>query len=646
MSNPGVRKLAAIMFTDMVGYTALMQQDEKQAKMNRDRHREVINSSIQNNAGMILQYYGDGTLSIFNSAVDAVTCAIQIQQQLQEEPKIPLRIGIHTGDVVHDDEGIYGDGVNIASRVESMAVTGSVLISGKVFDEIKNHSQFQTKSYGPFQLKNVDHPIRIYGLIAEGCLTPDPSKLKGKGAPVSRSIAVIPFINMSTDPENEYFSDGITEEILNALVKVEGLQVTSRTSSFAFKGKNMDVREIGKQLNVTSVLEGSVRKAGNKVRITAQLINCVDDYHLWSDTYDRQLEDIFDVQDEISRKIANQLRAKLTSDDMKQNLVTPPTENLNAYNTYLKGLFHLSYWTPQETKKAIEYFYQAIEIEEKFSLPFSGLAYCYTMLGAMGQMPPLKAYPIGKEMAQKALELDNGLAESHIAMALIKLFYEWDLDGAEQALERARVLNPGSANVYHFYALYYVARGKFEEGVESIKKALELDPLSLIINQHYAEGLIWVGKLEESLAQIDKTLEMDPNFRPAIENKGWVYIEMGDYKNAIKTFQRFQELTGHPLKGQVGLGYAYAISGDIEKAKECHDKLSQREKIEPEVMLHMDFVVIYTALNDLDKLFYHLEEAFKQKAGVFFIKTALIFENLRKSSRYKQLMKKYGYASL
>ena len=199
--------------------------------------------------------------------------------------------------------------------------------------------------------------------------------------------------------------------------------------------------------------------------------------------------------------------------------------------------------------------------------------------------------------------------------------------------------------MYHFYALYYVARDKFEEGVESIKKALELDPLSLIINQHYAEGLIWVGKLEESLAQIDKTLEMDPNFRPAIENKGWVYIEMGDYKNAIKTFQRFQELTGHPLRGQVGLGYAYAISGNIDKAKECLDKLSQREKIEPEVMLHMDFVVIYTALNNLDKLFYHLEKAFKQKAGVFFIKTALIFENLRKTTRYQQLMKKYGYAS-
>jgi len=631
------------MFTDMVGYTALMQQNEQQAKINRDHHREVLKTAIHEYSGTILQYYGDGTLSIFNSAVDAVTSAVKIQKQLQIDPKVPLRIGIHTGDVVHDEEGIYGDGVNIASRIESMAVPGSVLISGKVFDEIKNHTQFQTKSYGPFQLKNVAHPTRIYGVIAEGCLIPDPAELKGKGAPAKRSIAVMPFVNMSKDPENEYFSDGITEEILNALVKVDGIQVTSRTSSFAFKGKNIDVREIGKQLNVTTVLEGSVRKAGNKVRITAQLINCVDDYHLWSETYDRKLEDIFEVQDEISKKIANQLRAKLTSDDRKENLVTAPTENLDAYNTYLRGSFFLNSWTPQGAKKAIEYFYKAIEMEKNFSLPYSGLAYSYTMLGAMGQVAPIKAYPIGKEMAEKALALDNELAESHVAMALIKLFYEWDLDGAGQSLDRAKEINPGSANVYHFYALYFVARGKYEEGIKSIKIALELDPLSLIINQHYAEGLIWIGKLDESLVQLDKTLEMDPNFRPAVENKGWVYIEMGEYEKAIKTFQKFQELTGHPLKGMVGLGYAYAINGNIDKARECLDKLAQREKIEPEVLLHMDYVVIYTALKDFDKVFYYLEEGLKQKAGVFFIKTAAIFKDLRKDARYKQLMEKYGY---
>jgi TolB-like protein/Tfp pilus assembly protein PilF len=455
----------------------------------------------------------------------------------------------------------------------------------------------------------------------------------------------MPFVNMSTDPENEYFSDGITEEILNALVKVEGLQVTSRTSSFAFKGKIIDVKEIGKQLNVTTVLEGSVRKAGNKVRITAQLINCVDDYHLWSETYDRQLEDIFDVQDEISRKIANQLRAKLTSEDKEENLVTAPTENLDAYNTYLRGSYFLKSWTPQGAKKAIEYFYKAIEMEENFSLPYSGLAYSFTMLGAMGQIAPLKAYPIGKEMAEKALKLDSELAESHVAIALIKLFYEWDLDGAEKTLEKAKEINPGSANVYHFYVLYFVACGKYEEGIESIKKALELDPLSLIINQHYAEGLTWVGKLDESLAQLDRTLEMDPNFRPAIENKGWVYIELGDYENAIKTFQRFQELTGHHLKGMVGLGYAYAINGNIDKAHECLDKLAQREKIEPEVLLHMDYAVIYTALKEFDKVFYYLEEGLKQKAGVFFIKTANIFDDIRKDPRFTQLMEKYGYPS-
>ena len=645
MSTSGTRKLAAIMFTDMVGYTALMQHDEKQAKTNRDRHRKILTSIIQKNSGTILQFYGDGTLSIFNSAVDAVTSAVNIQMQLQNDPKIPLRIGIHSGDVVHDEEGIYGDGVNIASRIESLAVAGSVLISGKVYDEIKNHTQFQTKSYGPFQLKNVEHPTRIYGLVAEGCLTPDQGELRGKGTPASRSIAVVPFVNMSTDPENEYFSDGITEEILNALAKVDGLQVTSRTSSFAFKGKKIDVKEIGRQLNVSTVLEGSVRKAGKKVRITAQLINCVDDYHIWSDTYDRQLEDIFEVQDEISRKIANQLRAKLSNEDKNENLVTAPTENLDAYNTYLRGVYFLSSWTPQGAKKAIDYFHQAIEMEENFSLPYSGLAYSYTMLGAMGQIPPLEAYPIGKEMAEKALALDSELAESHIAIALLKLFYDWDLKAAKESLERAKKLNPGSANVYHFYALYYVACGKFEESIQSIKRALELDPLSLIMNQHYAEGLTWVGKLEEALAQLDKTLEMDPNFRPAIENKGWVYIEMGDYDNAIKCFQRFQELTGHPLRGMVGLGYAYAISGNIDKAQECLNKLAQREKVEPEIMLHMDYVVIYTALDNREKLFYHLEEALKQKSGVWFTKTATIFADIRKDPRYGQLLTKYGYSS-
>jgi tetratricopeptide (TPR) repeat protein len=318
---------------------------------------------------------------------------------------------------------------------------------------------------------------------------------------------------------------------------------------------------------------------------------------------------------------------------------------LDAYNTYLRGIFFLSSWTPQGAKKAIEHFQHAIKMEENFSLPYSGLAYSYTMLGAMGQMPPLKAYPIGKKMAEKALELDSELAESHVAIALINLFYEWKLDSAGKSLQKAKELNPGDANVYHFYALYYIARGQYDEAVKSIEKALELDPLSLIINQHYADGLVWLGKFEESLAQLDKTIEMDPNFRPAIENKGWIYLEMGDHKKALECFLRFQELTGHPLKGMVGLGYTYAIMGNIEKAQECLDKIAQREQLEPEILLHMDRVVIYTGLNDLNNAFFHLEEGLKQKAGIYFIKTATIFKDLRKDPGFKKLMTDYGYPS-
>ena len=305
MSISAIRMLAAIMFTDMVGYTALMQKDEKKAKSLRDRHRSVLDEIINKHQGRILQYYGDGTLVIFGSAIESVLCAVEIQRELQKEPVIPLRIGIHSGDIVYDDEGVYGDGVNIASRIEALSISGAVLISDKLYSEIKNHPSLLAESLGSYQLKNVIEPIEIFALINPGLKIPSQLQLKIKeGYKEKNSIAVLPFVNMSTDPENEYFSDGITEEILNALTKVEGLKVTSRTSSFAFKGKNEDIREIGNKLNVNSVLEGSVRKFSNKVRITAQLINTKDGYHLWSEVYNRNLEDIFDVQDEISRQIA------------------------------------------------------------------------------------------------------------------------------------------------------------------------------------------------------------------------------------------------------------------------------------------------------------------------------------------------------
>jgi len=301
------RQLAAVMFADMTGYTALMQEDEQKAKMLRDRQRYILEKLIPYYNGKIIQYFGDGTLSIFGSAIDGVKCAIEIQAELKKDPKVSLRIGLHSGDIAYDSQGVYGDSVNLASRIEALSVPGAVLVSDKIYDEIKNQVDIQTSMLGKFSLKNVKRQVEVYAIANEGLVIPSPTQVSVKPGS-DKSIAVLPFVNMSADPENEYFSDGISEEILNALTHVEGVQVTARSSSFSFKGKNEDIRQIGTKLGVSKLLSGSVRKAGKRMRITAQLINAADGYHIWSEVYDSDLEDIFQVQDEISLKILNRLK--------------------------------------------------------------------------------------------------------------------------------------------------------------------------------------------------------------------------------------------------------------------------------------------------------------------------------------------------
>jgi len=421
---PATRLLAAIMFTDMVGYTALMQSNEALAIKKRERHKNVLENSISNHNGKILQYYGDGTLSIFNSAIEGVNCAMEIQKKLTREPSVDLRIGIHTGDVVLEEEGIYGDGVNIASRIESLSVSGGVFISEKVYDDIKNQNDIETREIGSFELKNVKQPIRVFAISNPGFPVPSRNEIKGKLNQPSNRLAVLPFDNFSADPENEYFSDGITEELINAFTKVDGLLVTSRTSSFAFKRKHEDVREIGSKLNVDKILEGSVRKAGNRVRITAQLINSSDGYHLWSETFDRNLDDIFEIQDEIARIIVNKLRESIAEKPKQEQFVKQPTENLEAYSFFLKGVYFRNKLTPPDVRKAIKYFEDALKLDPDFAPAAGHFAACYIQLGAMGVMNPHKAFEIAHRYADKAIELDNTLAEAYAVKGAAFFFYD------------------------------------------------------------------------------------------------------------------------------------------------------------------------------------------------------------------------------
>jgi len=634
------RLLAAIMFTDMVGFTAMMQENEEKAKRLRDRHRSILEEKISNHGGDLLQYYGDGTLSIFNSGIEAVKCAVNIQSKFSEEPKIPVRIGIHVGDIVKEEDGIYGDGVNVASRIESISVPGSVIISDRLQAELSNQPEITTISLGKFELKNVKRQVEIFAVASGKIKVPSSGELKSDKVKSVKSIAVLPFVNMSADPENEYFSDGITEEILNALVKVDGLQVTSRTSSFAFKNKNQDIREIGNQLKVNRILEGSVRKAGNRVRITAQLINTSDNFHIWSEVYDRNLEDIFQVQDEIASKIANTLREKLTGTQQKEHLITAPTKNLEVYNFYLMGNFNLNKWNPEGAQKGIEYFEKAISMEPDFAPAHSSLAFCYTMLGAMGQMANRIAYPKARKFALKAIELDSELASAHVSLGLVKIIVDWDLDGAYNSLQKALELSPGDGKIYHAYYVYLTAVGKVDEAVETMQQAAQLDPLSLPINQALGETLLNAGKYDEAIEQLDKTLELDPNFRSAIETKGWAYLMKKDYEKGIETFKEFQEKTGDPLKGQTGLGYAYAVAGDVEKANECLQKIKKRLASDKDVSLDMDSLIIYAGLKDFDKVFYYMSKSLDDGSVAFFLRTHPFAEEIRKDPRFDECLKK------
>ena len=564
--NSNIRLLAAIMFADMVGYTKLMQNDEQKAKELRDRQRAVIEGCILKHQGQIMQYYGDGTLSMFGSALNAVKCAKEIQLALIEEPKVPLRIGLHMGDVVYDDEGIYGDAVNIAARVQGLGTPGSVMLSGKVFDEIKNHPGVRVEAFGEHELKNVSDPVGIYALTNEGIEVPKQSYIRDITGSNRNSVAVLPFANFSASEENEYFSDGITEEIINSLVKVKGLQVASRTSVFAFKNAQKDIRKIGRELNVATVLEGSVRLAGERVRVTAQLIKTEDGFHVWSENFDREMKDIFGVQDEISQKIADKLESNFVFDTSRK-LYEASTDSVVAYNNYLQGLFYWNKRTPEGAKKAIEYFENALNKCSTYTNAYSGLANCYAFLGTIGHMQGKQAFVKAEEFANKAIELNNSRADSYISLGYVNLFYKWDFEAADSNFRKAITLEPENEEARLALSFYNRVIGRMDKMLEQAKAAVKIAPLSLPALSDLARSLTIVENFEEALETYDKIIDLDPYFRSAYEGKALVYIFQEDFKNALKQIKKYIKLMKGPNKGGTQLGYLAALMGDKRKPK-------------------------------------------------------------------------------
>ena len=625
------RKLAAIMFTDIVGYTALMSKDEENALRILRKSRDIIKP-------LVMQYNGDwhkDTLSSFTNAVDAVSCALEIQRKLKDESDLGLRIGIHVGDVVFG----MADGVKVASGIGPLAEPGRICISDQVYYAIRNKPDIKADFMGEKTLENVDRPIKVYALKkAEELQT---SEKPTESKTTKPSIAVLPFIDMSPEKDQEYFCDGITEEIINALSHVEDLKVIARTSAFAFKGKQEDIREIGRKLNVETLLEGSVRKAANKLRITAQLINVSDGYHLWSDAYNRELEDVFAIQEEISLAIVDALKVKLLKRE-KAAIVKRHTENLEAYNLYLKGNYYWQMVTTEGFDKAIECFEQALQKDSHYALANAGLAFVYIACSYYGNVPPKEGYPRVKEYVKSALKIDDTLAEAHVSLGLINMEYDWNFEEAEQEFKQALQLNPNSALTHLYYSFLLTMTERHEKAIAEAKQAQNLDPLSSFINAQVGQAFFFNSQYDRAIEELKMTITMHPNYFLAHLNLGRSYIGTSLIEEAIAEYEKAVDLSDGAPFVLTELAVAYYDSGKKEKADKLLDNLKQRSS--HEYVPPSCFYLFHRVRGEYDQSFEWFERACNEHDSFFpwFRVTPNDRNRIPDEPRFKALLKKAG----
>ena len=610
---PQSRQLAAIMFTDIVGYTALMGNDEQKAFTILSKNRELQKPIIEQFNGRWIKELGDGVLASFNTVSDAVNAAIKIQEACNNSKEFQLRIGIHLGEVVFENHDVFGDGVNIASRIQAIATPGGIYISESVCNNVSNKQGIETRFVKQETLKNVKEPVRIYEVITSFATETFNSTIKeqSKKSP-EKSIAVLPFVNMSNDPEQEYFSDGMAEEILNSLAHLKDLKVAGRTSSFQFKGKNIDLREVGFKLGVSTVLEGSVRKQATHLRITAQLINVEDGFHIWSERYDRELDDVFVIQDEIAMTITEKLKITLL-DTERAFIQKTPTFHKEAYDNYLRGRF---FWKKRGPglKKGLEYFLLAAEIDPLFALAHAGIADSFSLLAFYSIMPPHDAMPRAKKAALTAISLDESLVEAWTSLAFISMLYDWNWTAAKKQFQKAFSINPNYAPAHNWYSTFLTwVENKPEEGVKEGKKAAELEPLVAISYNLFANTLLGAEKFSEAMKASQTAIELEANSFLAYWFLGVSLIGMERYSEAIDALKTAVDISVRHSWPLSELCNAYALAGDTVEAQKLLDELITRSK--SEFISGMFLFIAAYSLKHYDQAFQFLEKGFEQRDG-------------------------------
>ena len=515
------RRLAAVLAADVVGYSRLMEADEAGTLAALKRHREAIfDPAVIAHNGRIVKLIGDGVIAEFGSVVDAVNCALSVQRsgastpdRSAMQPTIVVRIGINLGDVIIEGNDIYGDGVNIAARLEPLAEPGGICVSSIVNESVGNRIDVRFQDSGDINVKNIDRPIRIWKWQPGATIPTTPRSRAAKPEPnAAASIAVLPFTNMSGDPEQEYFSDGISEDIITDLSKIAGLTVIARNSSFTFKGRSVDIREVGKELGVRSVLEGSIRRASNRVRITAQLIDATNGAHLWADRYDRDLTDIFEVQDDVTRRIVDALKVTLSPAE-NTRLADSGTPNIEAYDCYLRGreVMAVNPKNRERFEQATKFYIRALELDPSYSQAYAGLSMAYGLdyQNRWSDDPDL-SLGLAKHNAEQAIEKNPKDPFARLTASWTAIL-EKDLDRAKSEADIALSLNPNYSGAYLILGHIQTLSGRPLEAIPALERATRLDPAFRPTHLHFlGMAYLLAGKYETAAALLRERILLMP----------------------------------------------------------------------------------------------------------------------------------------
>jgi TolB-like protein/class 3 adenylate cyclase len=676
-------RLAAILSADVVGYSRLMAEDEAATVRTLSDYREAIVMLVRQHRGRVVDTAGDSLLAEFPTALDAVSAAVEIQRVIQvrnadlsPERRMQFRIGVHLGDLAVEGDRIYGDGVNIAARLEGLAEAGGICISATVHEQVRHKLVLEYEDLGEQQVKNLPDPVRAFLVKLDAQAKPPETRHRPKrraalaagllvllgvaavvgwrmfagrpgelpAAEISspiRSIAVLPLENLSGDPEQEYFADGMTEALIGDLARLGSLSVTSRTSVMHYKGQRKPLPEIARELDVDGIIEGTVMRAGDRVRITAQLIDARSDRHLWSDRYDRELSDVLALQSDVARTVAEQIRLKLTPEE--QEALTPSRSvDPRAYDAYLRGLelmdpsSFVGVWGP----RAIEQFERAVELDPDFAEGWAWLAGARITLGIWGfNLRYRGEFSKAQQAAQRALEIDDRLGAGHAALGYLRLFYEWDFPGARRAFERAVQLNPSYTSALHGYASYLLlVEERTEEALGFSERLLRVAPFdvywrSLRVSLFYA-----ARQYERALEEVERIRGLAPDF--ASRGVVSLYASLGQFGEANRALLAFYERCGAPCdRMREAWERGWAEGGWEESQRAWLEVVTNIEGFSPWMI-----AFTYARIGETDEAFAWLERGYRERdPGMILLKASPSFDPLRSDPRFDGLLRRIGF---